>query len=255
MPSPTPGPAARDARVLPLAGADNVRDLGRLPTLDGRRTRLGRLYRGELLSALVDADVELLIGQAGLRTVIDLRSREEVRDTLGNWLEHEVAWVHCPFRLGKLAPMPGPGANYVAAYLSFLEADPAPVLLAARTLMSPESHPALFHCAAGKDRTGVLSALLLDVLGVHRSAIAEDYAMTSEGLPRVLERLVAMKPYRRMLEGTVPSDHEARAENMIAFLQALDERHGGAEAWLAHHGLSPDVVARFRDAMLVSELA
>jgi protein tyrosine/serine phosphatase len=167
-----------------------------------------------------------------------------------SWAEHEVAWIHCPFRLGKLAPVPGPGADYVAAYLSFLEADSRPVVLAARTLMSPDSHPALFHCAAGKDRTGVLSALLLDVLGVRRSAIAEDYAMTSRALPRVLERLVAMEPYRAMLEGTLPSEHDARAENMVAFLEALDQRLGGAEAWLVGNGLSPEVITGFREAML-----
>jgi hypothetical protein len=54
-----------------------------------------------------------------------------------------------------------------------------------------------------------------------------------------------------MLEGTLASDHEARAENMIAFLEALDTRHGGAETWLVEHGLSPAVVAGFRAAMVV----
>jgi protein tyrosine/serine phosphatase len=251
MPTPAQSSDDRDERVLLLAGADNVRDLGGLPTLDGRRTRRGRLFRGELLSSLIDADVEVLIGEVGLRTVVDLRTRGEVRHSLGNWAEHDVAWIHCPFRLGGLAPIPGPGADYVAAYMGFLEADPRPVLLAARTLMNVESHPALFHCAAGKDRTGVLSALLLDVLGAPRPAIAEDYAMTSERLPQVLERLVGMEPYREMLEGTLASDHEARAENMIAFLEALDTRHGGAETWLVEHGLSPAVVAGFRAAMVV----
>jgi hypothetical protein len=242
-----PGPAGVD-RVLRLAGADNVRDLGGLPTSDGREVRRGCLFRGELM--LIEADVELLIWRVGLRSVVDLRTRGEVRHNVARWVDHEVDWIHCPFSLGRLAPVPGPGADYVASYMSFLEAGPGPVLLAARTLMSPSSHPALFHCAAGKDRTGVLCALLLDVLGVVREAIAEDYAMTSDRLPQVLQRLGTLEPYRRTLGGSVAADHEARAETMLAFLRQLDERHGGSKAWFLAHGLSADQLAAYQSAML-----
>lgn len=240
-------PAGAD-RVLRLAGADNVRDLGGLQTSDGREVRRGRLFRGELM--LIEADVELLIARVGLRTVVDLRTRGEVRHNLARWVDHEVDWIHCPFSLGRLAPVPGPGADYVASYMSFLEAGSGPVLLATRTLMSPGSHPALFHCAAGKDRTGVLCALLLDVLGVVHRAIAEDYAMTSDRLPQVLRRLGALEPYKRTLAGSDAADHEARAETMLAFLSELNERHGGAEAWFIAQGLSTDQLAAYRAAML-----
>lgn len=242
-----PPPEGAD-RVLRLVGADNVRDLGGLPTADGRQTRRGRLFRGELM--LIEADVELLIARVGLRSVVDLRTRGEVRHNLARWLDHEVDWIHCPFSLGRLAPVPGPGADYVAAYMGFLEAGPEPVLLAARTLISASSQPALFHCAAGKDRTGVLCALLLDVLGVLRRAIAEDYAMTSERLPQVLRRLGELQPYSRTLEGSVAADHEVRAETMLAFLDELDKRHGGPESWFLAQGLSPDALVAYRDSML-----
>jgi protein-tyrosine phosphatase len=242
-----PSPVGSD-RVLRLAGADNVRDLGGLPTSDGRQTCRGRLFRGELMS--IEPDVELLIARVGLRCVVDLRTRGEVRHNLARWGDHDVDWIHCPFSLGGSAPVPGPTADYVAAYMGFLEAGPGPVLLAARTLMSVSSQPALFHCAAGKDRTGVLCALLLDVLGVERPAIAEDYAMTSERLPQVLRRLGELQPYSRTLEGSVPADHEVRAETMLRFLDALDERHGGSEEWFLTQGLSPDTLAAYRDAML-----
>jgi protein tyrosine/serine phosphatase len=250
MADPVRDPAENDDRVLRLAGADNVRDLGGLPTVDGRRTRRGRLFRGELIAPLLEADVEILVAQVGLRSVVDLRTRGEVRHIPGTWLEHGVAWIHCPFRLGEFGPVPGPGADYVAGYLGFLAADPRPVLLAAGTLMKPDSHPALFHCAAGKDRTGVLSALLLDVLGVSRPVIAEDYAMTSHGLAHVLARLADLEPYSRTLKDADAADHEAVAETMIAFLEALDRRHGGAEAWFVAHGLARDAIDRFRAAML-----
>jgi hypothetical protein len=244
-------PAGQEgSRELRLAGADNVRDLGGLPTRSGERTRRGRLFRGELMPSLLDGDVEVLIGRVGLTGVVDLRTRDEVRHQPGTWLEHGVAWVHCPFRLGAAAAVPGPGVDYVAAYLGFLESDPRPVVLAAATLMDPAFHPALFHCAAGKDRTGVLSALLLDVLGVTREAIAVDYGMTSAGFAQVFGRLRRIEPYRQALLGSVAADHEAEAATMLAFLARLTELHGGAEAWLLAHGLRPELPDGFRDAML-----
>jgi protein tyrosine/serine phosphatase len=116
--------------------------------------------------------------------------------------------------------------------------------------MNPDFHPALFHCAAGKDRTGVLSALLLNVLGVARESIGEDYAMTAQALPQVLERLTGIEPYRASLKGAVAADHEARAETIVDFLEALDQQHGGAEAWLRAHGLAGQELDAFRGAML-----
>jgi protein-tyrosine phosphatase len=244
-------PAMHATRLLRLAGADNVRDLGGLPAGQGRRTATGRLFRGELLPVLMEQDVELLIREVGLRSVVDLRTRDEVRHEPGRWLEHEVAWVNCPFRLGTLAPVPGPGADFLAAYLGFLEGGPHAVLLAAETLMDPDHQPALFHCAAGKDRTGVLSALLLDVLGVPHDVIADDYALTSAALSRVFDRLAKVEPYRRTLADAVVADHEPHAATMSAFLDALHRRHGGGEAWLLAQGIAPSLLARYRETMVV----
>jgi protein-tyrosine phosphatase len=202
------------------------------------------------MPSLLEGHVDLLIGKVGLNSVVDLRTRGEVRHHPGNWLEHDVVWVHCPFRLGAAAPVPGPGVDYLAAYLGFLESDPRPVVLAAATLMDPDFQPAMFHCAAGKDRTGVLCALLLEVLGVTPEAIAADYALTAAGFAAVFARLRAIEPYRRSLNGTVAADHEVEADTMLAFLARLTELHGGAEAWLVAHGLRPDLPAAFRQAML-----
>jgi protein-tyrosine phosphatase len=239
--------------VLQLAGADNVRDLGGLPA--GAQTTLrGRIFRGELISELVEADVDLLIGRVGLRTVVDLRTRGEVRHDVIRWVEHDVEWVHCPFSGRRLTPVPGAGTDYVSAYMDFLQAGPGAVLLAARTVMRVDSRPVLFHCAAGKDRTGVLCALLLDVLGVERNRIAEDYAMTSSRLAQVLERLAALEPYQRTLLGSTPADHEPLAETMLSFLAALDERYEGAEGWLLASGCPEDEIATFRRSMLAGPL-
>jgi hypothetical protein len=237
------------SRVLRLAGADNARDLGGLPTVNGGTVRFGRLFRGELLSRLSGPDVEILVKRVGLRTVVDLRSRDEVRYEVGSWFEHEVAWVNCPFKLGAFGPVPGPGADYVAGYLAFLDGRPAAVVHAVRTLIDPAHQPAIFHCAAGKDRTGILAALLLDVLGVHREAIAEDYAQSGEGLARVFERLGAIEPYGA-LRSVDPCDHRPVAATISEFLDAVDCNHGGAVRWLTDHGLDARAIARFRTAMV-----
>jgi hypothetical protein len=108
----------------------------------------------------------------------------------------------------------------------------------------------MFHCAAGKDRTGVLSALLLDVLGVGWSAIASDYAMTAAGLEPVLARLAAQPPYREMLAGYTVEEHLPHPDVMLDFLMRLDRGYGGAAGWLTRHGVSEAVLQRFRDATL-----
>lgn len=238
-------------RAIALGAADNVRDLGGLPTRDGRRTRFGALLRGDLPDLLDDADRATLVDGLGLRTVVDLRTRGEVRHHAGAWLEHGVAWVHCPVHLAGFAPVPAPGADHVAGYAGFLDADPRALLLAIEVLSDERSWPALFHCAAGKDRTGVTAALLLDVLGVPATTIAEDYALTGVALERVLARLVRREPYRRTLAGARVAEHVPRAETMTRFLELVARRHGDAAGWMRAHGIGDATLERFRDAMLV----
>lgn len=97
----------------------------------------------------------------------------------------------------------------------------------------------------------MLCGLLLDVLGVRRTAIAADYAQTATGLPHVFARLVGIGPYLRTLAGADPADHEPHAGTMLAYVDEVDRRHGGTEAWLVARGLEPELIAGFRAAMLV----
>jgi len=240
MPSPPPT-EAHHTRVVKLTGGDNVRDLGGLPAAGGMQTRRGRVFRAELLPQLTDADVDLLVRELGLRSVVDLRTRGEIRHTPGIWVEHGVAWINAPFRLVRTAPVPGPRADYVAAYLGFLEGGPERIALAIEAVMDPGNGPVLFHCAAGKD-----------LLGVPREVIAEDYALTAQGLPRVFARLVGLEPYRRMLRDEVAADHMPLADTMVRFLEELDRRHGGTEKWLTGHGVDHSRIERFRRTMLVA---
>ncbi len=238
-------------RTIVLEGADNVRDLGGLPTADGILRR-GRLFRGALVPALRAADLALLRDRVGLRTVLDLRTQEEVSLQPGTWVEHGISWIHCPFMLGGSPPVPGGRIDYGSMYAGFLEDSPEAILLAVSTLIAPGALPALFHCAAGKDRTGVLSALVLDLLGVPREAIVADYVLTGEAMERVVARLGELEPYASQLLSADPADYEPKPEMIVDFLDLVDRRFAGSERWLLDHGMNAASVERFRREMSVS---
>jgi protein-tyrosine phosphatase len=239
-------------RIIPLAGAHNARDLGGLPTGDGRTTAFGRLLRAEFTDLVAEGDLDLLVHRIGLRTVVDLRRRGAARHESVPWHEHGVMWVNCPFGLGRGAAVANAGADFVEVYLGYLETDPATVVNAVETLLDPANHPAMLHCAAGKDRTGVLAALLLDVLGVGHAAIAEDYAMSAGAVAPVLARLSAQAPYREMLRDYDVAAHMPDPDVMLAFLRRLQDTHGGARGWLLGHGVDGRWLDAFAESMLSS---
>ncbi len=120
-------------------------------------------------------------------------------------------------------------------YYSYLRDRPDSVIAALRVLARADG-AAIVHCAAGKDRTGVLSALALEVAGVTREAIIADYVATGERMEQVLARLRASDTYRADLDSRPPDTHMPRAEYMSQFLESLDNRFGGPTGWLSVNG-------------------
>jgi len=204
---------ASPTRLLPLIGAYNFRDLGGYPTVDGRFTRWGRLYRSDTLHELTGDDLELLRG-IGLTSVIDLRTKGEVERSGRGVLGSE------PIRYLNVSILPEEGGENQAApatridavsgrYLSYLEVGKSAFVESFAVMADPDNYPLVFHCQAGKDRTGVLAALLLSCLGVGRPAIVDDYVLTATRMDLILARL-RRDPYfadrigefeRRDLEG------------------------------------------------------
>jgi protein tyrosine/serine phosphatase len=105
------------------------------------------------------------------------------------------------------------------------------------------------HCAAGKDRTGVIVALTLAVAGVEQEAIVADYAASDERIEAIIERLARSKMYAGGLNGTAVRAHAPRAETMKAFLEQLGPRYGGAESWLAANGFTGEELRQLRDKL------
>jgi protein tyrosine/serine phosphatase len=270
--------STRTDRWLRLDGTANTRDLGGLPTVDGGRTVPGRIVRSDNLQGLSADDVGRLLGQLRLREVIDLRTTAEVllegRGPLRS--ERQVAHRHFTllpergqytdvFAVEEADPLPDLPADWaqtllprqvpdhrkdeppaVRSYLGYLDDRPQAVVAALRTLARGGRGAAIVHCAAGKDRTGVVSALALAVAGVPHEEIVADYAMTAEVIEAIVARLAATSTYGQDVTSRDLASHTPRAETMERVLALLDERHGGPVGWLDAHGFGPDDQAALR---------
>jgi len=231
----------------------NVRDVGGYPTLDNRRTRWGALVRADTLSRLTAAGQAALVDY-GVRTVLDLRFPGEAARDIHPFREASGSpempvYVNVPVNSGR---DPSTDVQVFAAFSAVrTRADGYAVdvefnrVAFARMLTAMASAPPggiVVHCHAGKDRTGIVVALTLALVGVPEEVIAEDYALTAAYLMEHYERLPDDALRRELvgdLEGTT-------AETMLATLGRVRERHGGAEAYLVGGGATAEDLAALR---------
>ncbi|HZN18351.1 MAG TPA: tyrosine-protein phosphatase [Micromonosporaceae bacterium] len=251
-------------RGLGLFGAPNTRDLGGLPTIDGRRVRRGRVVRASALGRLTDDDVAVL-GALRLARVVDLRDVSEVALAPPDRLPtdpapavttlpiydpaHPVFTYVSAVMLGHqldgyeaLAEEGTPGAM-TAIYRWFVTGESARDSLAAavRVLADPVALPVLVHCSAGKDRTGWLSAIVLTALGVDRVEITVDYLATNHAAAEVNGAILAAMRERRpeLDEDAIRPVLEARTDYLDAAYAEVDRVYGGFDAYL-REGLGMD---------------
>ena len=255
-------------RWVDLDGAANVRDLGGLEVEGGGRTAAGIMLRADNLQGLSGRDVARLVDDLGLRVVIDLRTGVEVDlegpgplvrdgrvdmrhrslhpesgDRTDVAVEGVLPWNQDPLE-GHDEETP-----VVRAYLSYLRDRPDSIVAALRDVAYGDG-AAVVHCAAGKDRTGVVSALGLATVGVPHPAIVADYAATGERLGPLLARLRSSPTYAEDMRGRPDESHRPRPETMRRFLAVLDERHGGAPGWLDAHGFGDEDRAALRERLV-----
>ncbi|MPY79414.1 MAG: protein-tyrosine-phosphatase [Actinophytocola sp.] len=241
-------------RWVELTGTDNVRDLGGLAIPGAGGTRFGLVYRASTLQELTARDQARLLDELGVRTIIDLRSPDEVRrEGYGELAKAPVTRVNLPVR--KATPRPGEAVpdsrrvDLVRLYYDMLAGSPESVVSAARIVANAEQHAVVFHCAGGKDRTGILAAILLDAVGVPAETIIEDYALTAQRLDRIRERLLRLPSYRDL-----PSVREgvltAEPDVMRQFLANLRAESGGAAEWLLRHGFTEADLTRLRETLV-----
>lgn len=227
----------------------------------------GVLLRSDNLQSLSERDVQLLLEELGVEVVLDLRTDVEVE------LEGPGPMTRCPgVRIEHLSLHPDSGENtdieldaatpiwqlhldgfpeetpVVRAYLSYLQRRPDSVVGAIRAIASAEG-AALVHCAAGKDRTGVVVALALEAAGTPREEIVADYLASAERIEQIAERLRSSPTYRAELEGRSAHEMAPVPGTMERFLEIVEQRMGGADGWLASNGLEPAELERLRSRL------
>jgi protein tyrosine/serine phosphatase len=251
-----PDAGTGEQRLHRLEGVYNLRDLGGLPTEDGRTTVPGRVFRSDSLQSVSARDVALLHDTLGVRSLIDLRGEDEVlAEGRGALVERGVRYTNLPLvqEDGSLVSYleDSRTVDLVPRYLSYLDSPGRTMLRALELISDAETAPTVFFCAAGKDRTGVLSALVLRLVGVQPEAVINDYLLSAESAETILrERLMPSPTYAHHI-ATLPREvYTAEAETMRRFLAALDDEHGGAERWARDQGLPQQVVDRLRAALL-----
>jgi protein tyrosine/serine phosphatase len=254
---------------IDLDGAVNVRDLGGLPTDDGRQTAPGVLIRSDNLQDLSPGDVTKLVDDIGLTTVVDLRSNAESESEGPGPLDAVPSVAHLHL---SVLPEVGRRTDVVAEalllrraqdrdrypddvmcghYLGYLEDRPESVVGAVRAIVDAPG-ATIVHCAAGKDRTGVVIALALTAVGVPAEVVIADYAATDEKIDAILERLRRRRTYRDDLKDSPTDRHRPRPETMKAFLAQVQARYGGVTQWLAGQGFGAGDVQRLRAKLLAS---
>jgi protein-tyrosine phosphatase len=251
-----PDLASDPVRLVALEAVHNFRDLGGYATADGRTTKWRTLFRADGLYRLTATDVATL-EPLGLRTVIDLRSDTEL-DERGRFPveTHPVVFHHLPIVDTTWADLDRPEYErdedfLIWAYQEMLTMGAPRFAKAFEALAEPDALPAVFHCAAGKDRTGLLAALLLGSLGVSHDDIVADYTLTVEGMARFRiwadrewpEWAARMASMPRAFAAALP-------EAMRHIIDELCAEHGTLRNYVRSIGVSDDTLATLESVLL-----
>jgi protein-tyrosine phosphatase len=238
-------------RKVAVEGCLNFRDLGGYPTATGGTLRWRQLFRADGLHALSARGVATVRDEIGLGDIIDLRSSAELSLDGRGLLEREgIRFHHLPlFDAGRGQQSPPLGSSLAELYFGMIEFAREPIAKVV-TVLARTRDPAVFHCAAGKDRTGVISAILLSLLGVREELIVADYAATREALDAIVERLLASDGYQGMFENLPPDTLHAEPATMEGFLARVREKFGGMVDYVREIGVDPADVERLRERMV-----
>jgi len=248
--------AMGNGAVRELDGVHNFRELGAYSLAGGGRIRAGMIYRSGALELMSETDCACIGDELGVRTILDLRHPDEVAHTPaghalnarvrplsifaeGRGMDELIAELNGLYGSG---PTPG-------RYLHYLDVGGSRFVEAFGLLAETGTYPLLVHCTAGKDRTGVLLGMLMELLGAGDDDIANEYGLSDASIDRLIAYL---RSTGRALEGT---DAEIRArlstpaERMAGFITLMRERFGGTERFLSERGVSVGQVGRIRELL------
>lgn len=249
-------------RRLPLDGLKNIRDLGGYP-VNMDVTQYGRFIRSSSTDSLTNSDM-IFLRKYGVKTVIDLRTNEEILEAPSSLSSQEwVAYVNYPMEPdntfeGEYQP---PGSkidyniNWAVKYTHIAEQCKKWIATVFKTLANYEN-AVIFYCTTGKDRTGIIAALLLSVCGVCEYDVIADYCVSQLYLE---EKYISLLETTSLIKKRCEQDKlissssffKTEPHNMKHFLNYLSDKYGGVQGYLCSCGISLNVIERLRIKMLV----
>lgn len=244
-------------RRLPLEGAINVRDLGGYAINDAiteqgeTKTKWKSLLRADSLHQLTPQDQAYLLDY-GLRTIIDLRGEQEIGQAPNVFAEAEqVRYVNIPMFAGEAVQNLPEQFTLLDTYKLMVDKLQPTIKTILTTIAEADEGVVMFHCSAGKDRTGITAALLLGLAGVAEADIVADYALTDQYSEPIKDRLRAfMRQRGGMTEAMIEDMLGSPASNMEQLLAHLKATYTDSESYLQHIGLSAAQIAALRSRLV-----
>lgn len=233
-------------KPLNFSGTLNVRELGGYVNTDGIRLKTHKVLRGDDLSNLTEEGMKAL-QEYGIRTCIDLRIYEEKQRLNPFYMNNELVYHSIPIK-GDMVMLCEPGQMLYQLYVNILE-EHAKVLRTELQIIAREEDGIIFHCTAGKDRTGVTAMFILAICGVAREQIVADYEPSGKNIAE------QVKQQKQQLEAcgikNIPDEiFESKAETMSRLLDYLEEKYEGPVNYLRKIGLSELEIQQIRKKML-----
>jgi protein-tyrosine phosphatase len=243
-------------RHLDWSQCYNTRDLGGLSTRDGKETGWEAVIRSDILSQLTDEGQQALLDY-GVKTIIDLRSPQEVAKEPSVIIknhEYHLDYLNLPLEKYYLhvSALINQAKTRSEVYCIILDHYPDAVVEIMRAIIKAQPGGIVIHCHAGKDRTGIVSALLLSLLDVPTEIISADYAESQERLWPLYEKILAETKDKDKKEMDFWARPTATEEMMSMMLEHIDTQYGGVEKYLLASGLLPNETDQLRRRLLAS---
>lgn len=243
-------------RLIRLEAVHNFRDLGGYPTKTGQTTKWRRLFRADGLYRLTPQDAQQVI-DLGVKTVVDLRTAKEV-ETRGTFpvKQFPVSFHHLPiidatWNDGDTPEIEDTVEFLVWAYRNMLENASKKFADAIKLIAEQDVLPAVFHCAAGKDRTGVLAAFILAILGVPEEIISADYGKTADGHKRLIKWAEVHQPDLAKAYADMPARFAASDPRAMAIiLDDLNKKHGSVQNYIREIGVDEKIFTALRAELI-----
>lgn len=239
------------SRQIVLRGAHNVRDLGGYLNAQGAPVPMRRFLRGDCLHKLDEGEPERLHFE-GLRLVVDLRTAREVRDAPSRLARQRgVAWVNLPLfdalSPDALAEVDVPeGHPLMAMYITAVETRGEAMRTILTRIGNVREGAVLFNCTAGKDRTGIIAALLLGLAGVSHTDIIADYALTQDYIPELVSEFLSRARANGRDVEAYATFLESPASAMAGMLEHIDNKYGSVMGYLDHIEVPNEVLSRLQ---------